>query len=78
MSREASRSPRVAGGRDKGLRVPLTSSERDWLAGRAERQGVSMTRLLRRGLARDAIADGDVPPETLCTASDFGEGFCPH
>lgn len=66
----------VKGERQVGTRITWTDEERVWLRERAKRQGVSMARLIRRGVARDAARDGDAPPTTLCTADDYSEGTC--
>lgn len=72
----AKRSVRTQEGRQRGMRLTWTDTEHAWLQQRAAEQGVSMARLIRRGIARDAMAEGDTPPSTLCTADDYSEGVC--
>ena len=72
----ARRSPKVEGARQQGTRIALSGEELAFVRGRAKKKGVSISRLVRRSIARDAASDGDVPPTTLCTADDYTEGLC--
>lgn len=70
------RSPRVADGRQMGITLVLSKDELEWLRRRAKHEGVTMSRLIRRGIARDSRNYDDKPPTTLCNAEDYSEGVC--
>ena len=74
----ARRSPKVKDGRQRGVRIALSDPELDFLRERAAKRNVSISNLIRSAVAAEAIAEGVEPPDTLCSTSDYTEGFCPH